>query len=280
MSEEVVRRACELMPAWRPEEVRVLTFLDGGYSNHNYRIEHRKKSFVLRLPQHTQPYVDRHHEANFYADLESGLGLKPAAIDTASGRMLTPWIEGTLLVDAWSSDADAPCVDDLVNYLRTLHRKLPPARRGYDPALLIAHYFAASDLPTPSLPQSAPASGTLQTCHNDLNPWNILLLADGSWLTLDWEFVGYNDALFDAMSLHQGLALDMAPEDFAARYLDRATAEVRDATRQALILFWWREFAWATYQRYVGNTRDEIAQQQTTARTRLRQLGEQVDYPL
>ena len=40
----------------------------------------------------------------------------------------------------------------------------------------------------------------------DLNPWNVIV-TEARWETIDWEFVGNHDPLFDLITLHQGLNL-------------------------------------------------------------------------
>ena len=80
------------------------------------------------------------------------------------------------------------------------------------------------------------------TCHNDLNPWNILVTADG-WVTLDWEFVGQNDVLFDLVSLHQGLALNVESlPDLASNWAqDLGTDYSSEGLSRAFGQFWLRE---------------------------------------
>ena len=76
-----------------------------------------------------------------------------------------------------------------------------------------------------------------QTTHNDLNPWNILCATDG-WRTLDWEWVGTNDPLFDLVTLGLGVQVDHPTlVEMARDYGDRAslaTSTVADRLDHAI----------------------------------------------
>lgn len=255
------------MPDWNPEEIDNVEFLPGGYSNANYRLTYRDQAFALRVAGVPQPFVDRHHEHAWYQILPPSVGPRPIVLDKNSGSMLSPWIDGVLLVDAWPAlDATA-----LLDYLIGLHAALPNPERDYDLATLVREYTGAHH-------EVAPMSASA-CCHNDLNPWNIIVSSAG-WATLDWEFVGHNDPLFDLVSLHQGLALpdDELPE-LARSYLRRSSSaapgepEIDRRLQGALKNFWLREMTWAAYQISQGNARDEIVEQRETAATRLRRFS-------
>ena len=111
------------------------------------------------------------------------------------------------------------------------------------------------------------------TCHNDLNPWNILVTPNG-WVTLDWEFVGQNDGMFDLLSLHQGLALEVESLPVLASNWAQDTGTDCSGERltRAFGQFWLREWGWATFQMNAGNRRDEVLAQAATAETKLAHL--------
>ena len=89
-------------------------------------------------------------------------------------------------------------------------------------------------------------------------------------MTLDWEFAGANDPLFDLVSLHQGLELEDAllPEMAAMFVTDMVQSRLKDA----LEAFWLREWAWATFQQRSGNNRSEVISQIDTAAYKLQRL--------
>ena len=168
--------------------------------------------YVLRLPQRPQPYVNRQAEAAWYERMPKSVGPAPLVLDVPSGQMITPLLTGDLLVDVFHQRY---CEDDLTSYLQALHGQLPGVAEQYHVPTLVPQFIETgwpADMERSMFVDSGATplsrSKTLVTCHNDLNPWNILVTSQG-WKTLDWEFVGRNDPLFDLVSLHQGLRLDV-----------------------------------------------------------------------
>ena len=97
---------------------------------------------------------------------------------------------------------------------------------------------------------------------------------DTAWRTLDWEFAGDNDPLFDLVCLGHGLGYDDAEMDvLAGAYLGvRAPA-----TRRLLdtrIVFELREYAWARGQLALGSEREEVRAQAVAAEKSLVRLLE------
>ena len=97
-----------------------------------------------------------------------------------------------------------------------------------------------------------------------------MIVSADNWKTLDWEFVGLNDPLFDLVALHQGLELvqenlfALAEQFLGQREEYRVLSNLRR--------FWSRELAWAEYQLSAGNKRAEIFQQRTTSQAKLKAL--------
>jgi aminoglycoside phosphotransferase (APT) family kinase protein len=266
------------IPDWKGDELGVFQFLSGGYSNANYSFYRTtsdlRERYVLRVPLRAQPFVDRMAEAQWYQQLPSSIGVQPTVLDRQTGLMISPWVDGVLLIDAFK---DGIGEADLVDYLTRLHRNLPNTSRRYDVLTLLPE-FVGEDTPSwleqiPLLEQldherlPAPDASYLGSCHNDLNPWNILV-TDAGWITLDWEFAGTNDPLFDLISLHQGLELeDALLLEMAALFLPEFE---RSRLSNAIDAFWLREWAWATYQHRSGNRRPEVISQIATADEKLR----------
>ncbi len=253
----------QLVPTWKLDEVSEVVYLSGGYSNRNYAFTHAGARYVLRIPQRSQPFVDRAHEQAWYARLPAAVAPLPIALDVDTGVMLTPWVEGELLVEAWPRLTE----QELTDYLTQLHSRIPTDARRYDLADLMTAY-GCTDEPfnaPPYQPQH------LITCHNDLNPWNVLV-TDTGWVTLDWEFVGLNDPMFDLVSLHQGLALPSEElPAFAQLFMGSlvSEAELMERLSNAEQAFWLREYGWARHQLAAGNVREEIKEQKELARLTL-----------
>lgn len=265
LSGQLRDRVAALCPHWDPSALSGFLYLEGGYSNDNYRFSYAGERFVLRAPFRDQSDLDRGREQHIYA--QRGLAGVPelVAFDPHSGDMISRWVEGTLLADR-STDADA-----LVTYLQQLHSRLPDVTERYDPLAQARRQLehAAAPLWLERLAverQWAPEQAV--TCHNDLNPWNVVCTASGDWVTLDWEWVGRNDPLFDLVTLHQGAAMpDAALPAMATRYLGVPPAPER--LTSCLVVFWLRETTWALAEVARGNDRPEITDQAAMGLERL-----------
>ena len=280
-ADELREKIHTLMPKWLEDELDEFRYLSGGYSNLNvafrrsYAASDRNNTlgtyYVLRLPRRPQPYVNRQAEAAWYKRMPESVGPAPLVLDVPSGQMITPWLSGDLLVDVFHQRY---CEDDLTSYLQALHGQLPGVAEQYHVPTLVPQFLETgwpADIDRSIFVESGAhplsRSNALVTCHNDLNPWNILVTSQG-WKTLDWEFVGRNDPLFDLVALHQGLQLDEASLPRLAKvFLPSASPE---RFNRAVAQFWLREWCWASYQIRHGNRRAEIVEQERDAK---RQLG-------
>ena len=282
-ADELRARIRTLVPKWLEDELDEFRYLSGGYSNVNVAFRHSNAAsdrnnslgtfYVLRLPQRSQPYVNRQAEAAWYERMPKSVGPAPLVLDVPSGQMITPLLAGDLLVDVFHQKY---CEDDLISYLQALHGQLPGVAEQYHVPTLVPQFIETgwpADIEHSMFIDSdaTPVSGsnTLVTCHNDLNPWNILVTSKG-WKTLDWEFVGRNDPLFDLVSLHQGLRLDVGSLPRLAKiFLPSASSE---QLSRAVAQFWLREWCWANYQISHGNQRAEIVDQERDTKRQLESL--------
>tara|TARA_B110000971_G_scaffold221152_1_gene267119 strand:+ start:1288 stop:2109 length:822 start_codon:yes stop_codon:yes gene_type:complete len=254
-----------LMPSWKGTVLENFKYLSGGYSNDNYSFTKRFgevcDNFVLRLPKVQQPFVNRDLESRWYQVLPDSVGVKPVALDVKSGAMITPMLDGRILAEVY---LDNFAEQDLLDYVKDLHLLLPSIEREYNMFELAALYA----VDTSALPRRD-SMQLYQACHNDLNPWNIIVTEQG-WRTIDWEFVGLNDPLFDLVALHQGLELP------ASGLLDLSFQLIGYADPSRLLrvqkTFWYREWAWADFQMRAGNMRAEIVAQHQLSQAKLAQL--------
>ena len=262
---EVAEHILALVPDWQTDDLGGIRYLEGGYGNHNYYFRHRSDAYAIRIPFADQPYVDRERERAIYEKLPAGLATTVVAIDVATGIMITHWLEGVLLVDRPNTTTE-----QLAAFVTRLHADAPTEQRDYDPHALARVYLSRTEAPKEissivARPWTPPE---LTNCHNDLNPWNVVITED-TWKALDWEFAGRNDPLFDVVNLVEGLALPMADlVDVATQVLGNRPSEQRLlACYQA---FWLREYAWAQHQLDIGNDRLEIREQVHIAYDKLR----------
>ena len=244
-----------LMPDWRADRIADITYLPGGYANDNYRFAYEGAAYAIRIAR--RPGVRRPAEARF---LELAAAPRVVAFDAGLGHLLTRWIRGTLLAEMSAPPAMAAA------YLHALHAEIPAGVRRYDPLEAIHRDLNAADAVAPvaatTLERLHWTPAELRGCHNDLNPWNILH-TDSGWRTLDWEFAGDNDPLFDIVCLGRGLGYDDAGlERLAAAYYGTSPVPV-SRMLDTRILFELREHAWAVGQIALGNDRAEIRAQAT-----------------
>ena len=262
---DIAEQISILMPGWDFAAVENIAYLSGGYSNINYALDYQRQRYVLRIPQIVQPFVDRAHELTWYNKLPADIGIKPLALDTRTGAMLTPWIAGKLLADIFPRFS----LEHYARYLKNLHTGLPDAQRLYDLEALISAYWSNE---TPPLSLDNPPVELARNCHNDLNPWNVIV-TDQGWVTLDWEFVGNNDPLFDLVALHHGLQLEeSALPLFAELYLGKPAPDLHERLHAVQTAYWSRELGWAHFQVKRGNQRDEIVAQVQMAEQALERL--------
>ena len=178
--------------------------------------------------------------------------------------MITCYVEGQLLVDSPPGHHEP---DKLARYIKNLHSFLPNTEKRYDLSGLMSAYvpkFNERDFPEiRKLEQCV-------SCHNDLNPWNIIITS-ATWITLDWESFGLNDPVFDIVTLCTGLnSTDKALKDSVEQYCG-----VLDPKRlhQNLLSFSLREWGWAKYQISKGNTKIGIIEQERSSYARIRELA-------
>jgi len=263
-----------LVPAWPVSDVSVIEALPGGYSHLNLRLRYQRQDYVLRLPASDPDAEAAFFEMNWLLGLPEGLGTPIVAFNQTDGAMLSRWIEAPLLAESPSRS------DQLVRYLVTLHRRLPATTRVFGLPQRVDAWLRASAQPpavTRARKRLSADDPLLQTCHNDLNPWNILCEPDG-WRTLDWEWVGLNDPLFDLVGLALGAGCKLeAVSEMARAYFDGmavATDDpiLRNRLDRAVSGFWLREYAWAFNAIRGGNQRQEVSEQLRTALEWLQRL--------
>ena len=237
-------------------------YLPSGYSNRNFRIQIGSRVVVLRICRRKPQDVDAELK---YLSLPCVPPL--VAYDQEAGHMITEYVPADHLVQRPFS------VKESSQYLRDLHEQIPMGIKLHDPVAKALSHFEKADVQNDLrsyLEQSSWAPSSIHGCHNDLNPHNVLRVND-KCLTLDWEFAGDNDHIFDLVNLCYGMEYSDADTETCAKdYLD---AEYDGAfLLETRIIFQIREHGWAIEQIAAGNDRKEIRRQARITEAEFRRL--------
>lgn len=195
-----------------PPEAVTLTRL-GGMTNENWKVDHGGESFVLRLSGvGTEAYIDRvNEETNARAAAAAGVGAEILHFDTATGLMLTRYIENTVTMSSllFAQRKGAPARAALA--LKQMHTSGQRFAKRFELFAMIEDYKAHLAKLGAALPQgyndavkqagmvkaaleAAPVA--LTPCHCD--PLCENFLDDGQRMRIvDWEYSGMNDPWWD-----------------------------------------------------------------------------------
>jgi len=278
---DAVQALKRLRPQWRIDDVGNVELLVGGYTNDNYALTYRDADYVLRLARPSPVTIDRAFEKRLLSGPIALLTAPLVAYLLPEGHMLTRRVAGPLLVDT------RPDRTALAQYLARLHLRIPPLGRRYDLVQTIGRDLRVAaqrgEQPPPWFAREheslTRAALQVRPCHNDLNPWNVIVSASDPtrWCTLDWEIAGDNDPLFDLTCLSEGLGWSLDETDaLIDAYLELMesarvpTTQQRRTIRKAYFL---REYAWALAQLASGNRRIEIETQLARSAEALKEIN-------
>jgi thiamine kinase-like enzyme len=255
-----------LATVW-PGATTVVTPIEAGITNRNYRVDVDGDVFVVRLAgAHTELLgIDREHEVEAgRAAAAAGAGPEVVAFIPELGCVVTRFVHGDAIPDERLAEPEV--LRAIVASIRSIHGCAPiaatfpvfriveefretAADRGvavppaYDEAHAVADRIEAAF-------SSAPMP--LTTCHNDLLNANLLLDAGHVWI-VDYEYAGMGDPFFDLgnFSINNGLG-----PDAETLLLEAYFGEVRDVHRARLALMRivsdFREAMWGVVQQGIS----------------------------
>jgi thiamine kinase-like enzyme len=255
-----------LATVW-PDATTVVTPIEAGITNRNYRVEVEGDVFVVRLAGADTELlgIDREHEVEAgRAAAAAGVGPAVVAFVPELGCVVTRFVHGEAIPDERLGDPTV--IRAIVASIRAIHGCAPiaatfpvfrivedfrdtAAQRGVaiPPAYEDAHAVAAR---IEAAFSSAPMP--LTTCHNDLLNANLLLDAGHVWI-VDYEYAGMGDPFFDLgnFSINNGLG-----SEAEVVLLDAYFGDVRDAHRARLALMRivsdFREAMWGVVQQGIS----------------------------
>lgn len=247
---EILRVLERLLP--NHASVSDIDYLTGGYSNQNYRVRIGQQELVLRICR--QVPQDPNNEISYLTQSHSP---RLVAYDRSTGHMATILVEGTLLVRKPFS------VEESARYLHQVHADIPQGIRKHDPIEISSDHFKQAGVQNElrEFVETTKWQPRCEVgCHNDLNPYNIIRTNDGAVVTLDWEFAGDNEGLFDLVNLCHGLGYSDEEFDRCARLYSPSQYDQQYLVLTRL-LFQAREHSWALAQIALGNDRIEVRAQ-------------------
>jgi len=250
-----------------PDRQAVVTPIEGGITNLNYRIDVDQEAFVLRLAGTDTELLGIDRAAEVEAcrvAAEAGVGPEVVAFEPDLGCIVTRFVSGSPIPE--NELGHEAVMRSVVASIRAIHGSRPiraafpvfriveefrdiAAERGvevpaeYDDAHAVAGRIEGS---------FAAAPAPLTTCHNDLLNANFLLEGDHTWI-VDYEYAGMGDPFFDLGNLSINNDLD---EDAQALLLRMYFGDVRDVHRARLALMRivsdLREAMWGVVQQAIS----------------------------
>jgi thiamine kinase-like enzyme len=195
-----------------PDRGAHFTPLEGGITNHNFRVEVRGDSFVLRMGGAKTGLLGIDRDVEYQASLraaEVGLGPEVAGFIKDEGWLVTRFIDGHPI-----SVEEMRRPETIRRVAAALHRFHDAApipgrfdahevveeyrREALDRGVEIPDAYGAAHEMSERI-RRARGPQQLVPCHNDL--LNANFLDDGAIRIVDWEYAGMGDRFFDLANL-------------------------------------------------------------------------------
>lgn len=249
----------EHVPAWRGRDDIAITFLSGGITNHNYRVDVGGESFVMRLGGAKTELlgIDR---ANEYAASKAAadIGIAPDVVDfiQPEGYLICKFIRGREMPPDEMRQSET--IREIARALQKIHA-LPAVRATFSPFQVVRDYDQlAREHGVTAFPENyawlrahmdeiesafARINNAPVLCHDDLLNGNFLRDEQGNVRILDWEYAGMGDKFFDLANFSAHHELDdgqintlleayfgqITARDFASLKLMQCMSDFREA---------------------------------------------------
>lgn len=200
------------VPEWANAQSIQTSFLAGGLSNLNFRVDVDGQSFVVRVCGQGLELlgVNRQHEYECNV-IAAEMGVAPDVIHFFPdlGTLITRFVDGRKLLSEQIGTREN--IQRVVNSVRRLHQSARPFPSAWSPFRTIEEYRRTAErlgCPMPddidelfgwaaqierAMYRSAPPS--IVPCHNDLLNENFL--DDGTIRIIDYEYAAMGDPFFD-----------------------------------------------------------------------------------
>ena len=208
LSKQVERLTCWQQPI-------LCEAMEGGITNHNFRVEHGNELFFVRLgvdiPEHG---VYRFNELAA-SQAAFSCGISPEVVHSESGAMVLRFIDGKTLEP--ENLRDPSTIQKVVSLLKKCHLEMPQNLPGSTLILWVFQVIRGyaktmregQSRMIPELSrfmeinrQLEKTVGAVEICfgHNDLLAGNFIDDGQRLWL-IDWDYAGFNSPLFDLANL-------------------------------------------------------------------------------
>ena len=217
--------------------------LDGGITNTNFVVDHQGERFVVRIGDDIPVHGVMRFNELAAAHAAHAAGISPEVVYSEDGLFIIRFIEGRTFMEA---DVREPRnLERIIPLLRACHHEIPKYFHG--PALVFWPFHVCRNYIhtaeegnsrlTALLPRFLDINRQLEQTvgeiklvfgHNDLLAANFIDDGQRLWL-LDWDYAGYNTALFDLANLSSNNELSEPQEDLLleAYYEQPATDQMR-----------------------------------------------------
>ena len=220
MLEQHIARILSQVPGWSAERA-VVTPLQGGITNQNYRVDIDGDAFVLRVGGKGTHLlgIDRERESICSA-LASQVGVGPRVLRFLPGEdaLVTHFISGTAITP--ESAARPEILRRIVASMQRYHAG-PDFPGTFSPFATVRNYHRLALQYGVAFPDTLPRVFALMArieealrpvqqskpCHNDLLASNFIDDGHTIWI-IDWEYAGMGDPFFDLGNFAVNQSLD------------------------------------------------------------------------
>jgi thiamine kinase-like enzyme len=234
--------------------------LSGGITNHNFKVDVRGDTFVLRMggAQTGLLGIDRRveHDASLRA-AEVGLGPDVAGFLEEEGWLVTRFIDGRPIPPEEMRRPET--IRRVAAALRKFHDAEPIPGR-FDAHAVVEEYRREAEAHGVDIPDAYAAAHemserirrvrgpqSLAPCHNDL--LNANFLDDGAIRIVDWEYAGMGDRFFDLANLSVNHEFRAAEDEVLLdAYFDDASEEHLASLAMMKFMSDFREAMWGVLQ--------------------------------
>ena len=202
--------------------------LGGGITNTNFIVDDQGKRFVVRVGDDIPVHGVMRFNEIAAARAANAAGISPEIVYSANGVFIMQHIDGHTLTEPEVREPHH--LEQIIRLIQVCHTEIPKHFRG--PALVFWPFHACRNYIQTArdgdsrmidiLPRFLEINEELEQTvaeiqlvfgHNDLLAANFIDDGKRLWL-LDWDYAGYNSALFDLANLSSNNALSSQQEDW------------------------------------------------------------------